>query len=139
MPLKHLQHVQHPSIYFCNIHIKQLQHTSETCATFEIYACNMRFNRNISLLRSRIATAMASTTATTFWWGTAASAAPQHTRGTGHGAQQVGAQRAGAGAAGDGAWRDDGGRNVGWSATLDGGAARRQMGCATGKTATTST
>jgi hypothetical protein len=66
---------------------------------------------------------MASTAATTFWWGTAASAAPQHTRGTGHSAQQVGARCAGAGAAGDGAWHDDGGaqrgmeRSTGWGSS----------------------
>jgi hypothetical protein len=37
MPLKHLQHVQHPLIYFCNIKIKQLQHTSEMSKTLETY------------------------------------------------------------------------------------------------------
>jgi hypothetical protein len=36
--------------YFCNIRIKHLQHTSETSETLETYACNMRFQRNISLL-----------------------------------------------------------------------------------------
>jgi hypothetical protein len=36
------------SIYFCNIHIKHLQHTSET---LEIYACNMRFHPSSSSLR----------------------------------------------------------------------------------------
>jgi hypothetical protein len=32
-------------IYFCNIHIKQLQHTSETSETFKTYACNLRFQQ----------------------------------------------------------------------------------------------
>jgi hypothetical protein len=31
-------------IYFGNIHLKQLQHTSETSKTLKTYACNMRFN-----------------------------------------------------------------------------------------------
>jgi hypothetical protein len=35
-------------IYFCNIHLKHLRHTSET------YSCDMRFQRNISLLLSRM-------------------------------------------------------------------------------------
>jgi hypothetical protein len=35
------------TIYFCNIHIKHLQHTSET---IEIYTYNIRFQCNISLL-----------------------------------------------------------------------------------------
>ena len=39
------------SIYFSNIHMKQLQHTSET---LETYVYNIRFHRNIFLLRSRI-------------------------------------------------------------------------------------
>jgi hypothetical protein len=52
--------------------MKQLQHISETSEILEIYACNMRFHRNISLLRSRIVTAMAPTAAKTFWWGTVA-------------------------------------------------------------------
>jgi hypothetical protein len=30
-------------IYFCNIHINHLQHTSEISETIETYACNMRF------------------------------------------------------------------------------------------------
>jgi len=93
--------------------MKQLQHTSETSKTLETYACNMRFNCNISLLRSCIATAMASTATTTFWWGTAASAAPQHTRGMGYSAQQVEVRHAGACAAGDGARHDDGGAQRG--------------------------
>ena len=110
MPLKHLQHTQHPDlllqhvseilatyatslIYFCNIHMKQLQHTSETSKTLETCACNMRFHHIISLLRSHIAAAMASTAATTFWWVTVALAAPRHVQGTGHGAQQWGAAR----------------------------------------------
>jgi hypothetical protein len=38
-------------IYFYNIDIKYLQHTSETIA---INACNMQFQRNISLLLGRI-------------------------------------------------------------------------------------
>jgi hypothetical protein len=31
------------SIYFCNIHVKHLQHTFET---LETYICNMRFSAN---------------------------------------------------------------------------------------------
>jgi hypothetical protein len=80
-------------IYFCNIHMKQLQHTSETSETLETYTCNMCFHRNISLLRTRVAPAMALTAATTFWWGMASSAAPQQhldTWGMGHDAQQRG-------------------------------------------------
>jgi hypothetical protein len=34
-------------IYFCNISMTHLQHTSETSETFEIYACNMRFQQNL--------------------------------------------------------------------------------------------
>jgi hypothetical protein len=110
MPLKHLQHMQHaqhPRFIFANIHMKQLQYTSETSETL----LNMRFHRNISLLRLRIAVPMASTATTTFWWGTVASAAPRHPRETGHGAQQRGhgAQRARPGVAGDGAWHGYGG------------------------------
>jgi hypothetical protein len=37
-PLKQLQH---PLIYFCNIYIKQLQHTSETAETLETYICDI--------------------------------------------------------------------------------------------------
>jgi hypothetical protein len=40
MPLKHLQHMQHPPIHFYNINIKQLQYTSETPETLEAYICN---------------------------------------------------------------------------------------------------
>jgi hypothetical protein len=36
-------------IYYYNTHIKHLQHTSETYETLEIYACNIQFQRNISL------------------------------------------------------------------------------------------
>ena len=39
MLLKHLQHVQHPPIYFCSIHNKQLQHTFETTKTLETCIC----------------------------------------------------------------------------------------------------
>jgi hypothetical protein len=38
-------------IYFYNIYLKHLQHTSET---LETYACNMRFQRNITLLLGRM-------------------------------------------------------------------------------------
>jgi hypothetical protein len=41
MPLKHLQHVQHPPIYFYNIKMKQLQHTSEMSETLKTYICNI--------------------------------------------------------------------------------------------------
>jgi hypothetical protein len=46
-------------IYFCNIYMKYLQHTSETSEKIEMYVCNMRFQRNISLMRSRVAVATA--------------------------------------------------------------------------------
>ena len=112
--LQHMQHVQHPPIYFCNIHVKQLQHTSKTSETLETYACNIRFHCNISLLRSRIAAAI------TFWWETTVLAAPWHARGT---------VRSNGGTARR--WRE---RGAGRSAALDGGAARREMGCTAGKT-----
>jgi hypothetical protein len=38
------------SIYICNIDIKHLQHISEISETLETYACNMRFQCNVSLL-----------------------------------------------------------------------------------------
>jgi hypothetical protein len=37
-------------IYFYNIHIKLIQHTSETTETLETYVCNMRFQCNVILL-----------------------------------------------------------------------------------------
>jgi hypothetical protein len=37
-------------IYFCNIHMKQLQYNSKTSETLEIYAWNMRIECNIYLL-----------------------------------------------------------------------------------------
>jgi hypothetical protein len=42
------------SINFCNIDIKHLQHTYATFETLETDACNMRFQRNISLLLGRM-------------------------------------------------------------------------------------
>jgi hypothetical protein len=39
--LQQMQHVQHSLIYFCNIYMKQLQHTSETFETLETYICNI--------------------------------------------------------------------------------------------------
>ena len=41
-------------IYFCNILMKHLQHPFETSETLETYFCNMRFQRNISLLFGRM-------------------------------------------------------------------------------------
>jgi hypothetical protein len=44
MPMKqlqHMQHVQHPLIYFCNIYMVQLQHTSKISETIETYNCNI--------------------------------------------------------------------------------------------------
>jgi hypothetical protein len=41
------------SICFSNIRMKQLQHITETSETFEMYTCNKRFERNISLLLGR--------------------------------------------------------------------------------------
>ena len=35
-------------IYFCNINLKYLQHTSETSETLKAYACNMRFQQNLA-------------------------------------------------------------------------------------------
>jgi hypothetical protein len=34
-----MQHVQHPLIYFCNIHMKQIEYTSETPKILETYIC----------------------------------------------------------------------------------------------------
>jgi hypothetical protein len=66
----HMKQLQHTSetlaiyaaslIYFCNIHIKQWQHTSETSKTLETYACNVRFHRNIPLLKSCVTITTAS-------------------------------------------------------------------------------
>ena len=42
------------TIYFCNIHMKNLQHTSETSKIIETYSCNMRFQLNISLLLDKM-------------------------------------------------------------------------------------
>jgi hypothetical protein len=53
MPLKHLQHMQHVQyllIYFCNIHMKQLQHTSETPKTLETYICNIGERKAVRLV-----------------------------------------------------------------------------------------
>ena len=44
------------SIYLWNIHMKRLQHTSETSEIIETYSCNIRFQCNISLLLSRMET-----------------------------------------------------------------------------------
>ena len=41
-------------IYFCNIDIQHLQHSSETFETIETHACNMQFQRNISLMLGRM-------------------------------------------------------------------------------------
>jgi hypothetical protein len=41
-------------IYFYNIHMKHLQHTSKTYETLEIYACNAYSVNNISLLLRRM-------------------------------------------------------------------------------------
>jgi hypothetical protein len=52
-----MQHICSISIYFCNIDVKHLQHTSKTSETLETYSCNMRFQRNITwLLRRHYAT-----------------------------------------------------------------------------------
>jgi hypothetical protein len=37
-------------IYFCNIHLKHVQHTSET---LEMYVCNMRFSPFFRVTQSR--------------------------------------------------------------------------------------
>jgi hypothetical protein len=37
-------------IYFCNIHLKQLQHTSKTSETLKTYAYNMHFSASQHLL-----------------------------------------------------------------------------------------
>jgi hypothetical protein len=42
------------TIYFCNIHMKHLQHISKTSETIETYFCNMHFQRNVSLLLGKI-------------------------------------------------------------------------------------
>jgi hypothetical protein len=43
-------------IYFCNIDIQHLQHTSKISKTLKIYSYNMRFQRNIYLLLGRMET-----------------------------------------------------------------------------------
>jgi hypothetical protein len=63
--MKHLEHtleayvyshcnMRNISIYFYNIDINHLPHTYETCETLETYACNMRFQRNVTLLLGRM-------------------------------------------------------------------------------------
>jgi hypothetical protein len=42
------------TIYFCNIHMEHLQHTSEIFETIKTYSCNIRFQCNISLLLGRM-------------------------------------------------------------------------------------
>jgi hypothetical protein len=44
-------HMCNIPIYFCNIDIKHLQHTFET---LETYACNIRFQHNVTLLLERM-------------------------------------------------------------------------------------
>jgi hypothetical protein len=39
-------------LYFCNIHLKHLQHTSKTYKTLETYACNIRFEQNMAVRRA---------------------------------------------------------------------------------------
>jgi hypothetical protein len=39
-------------IYFCDIHLKYLLHTSETSETLKTYACNMRFQQNMAVRRA---------------------------------------------------------------------------------------
>jgi hypothetical protein len=41
------------TIYFGNIHLKNLQHISETSETLEMYACNMRFSSFFRVTQSR--------------------------------------------------------------------------------------
>jgi hypothetical protein len=42
--------LQHPSIYFCNIHMKLLQYASETSETIETYISNIRGERGLGRL-----------------------------------------------------------------------------------------
>ena len=60
--MKHLKHILvtcvyshcnicNIQIYFCNVQMKLLKHTSET---LETYAYNMRFQRNMYLLLGRV-------------------------------------------------------------------------------------
>jgi hypothetical protein len=41
-------------IYFCNVYMEHLQHTSDTSKTLETYSCNISFQRNICLLLGRL-------------------------------------------------------------------------------------
>jgi hypothetical protein len=41
-------------IYFCNIQMKHMQHLDETSKTLETYVCNMRFQRNVTLVVGRM-------------------------------------------------------------------------------------
>jgi hypothetical protein len=63
--LKHLEHTlaaymySHYNkcnilIYFCNIQIKHMQHPDKTYETLETFACNMRFQRNVTLVLGRM-------------------------------------------------------------------------------------
>jgi hypothetical protein len=75
MLLKHLQHVQHSSMYFCNIKMKQLQHTSETSETLKTYICNIGERKGEQQQRSRASNStMAS--ATDLRWDLAAGTCP---------------------------------------------------------------
>jgi hypothetical protein len=40
-------------IYFCNVHIKQLQHSSETSETLEIYICNIEEEKPVPVNSGR--------------------------------------------------------------------------------------
>jgi hypothetical protein len=40
-------------IYFCNIHLKHLQHTFEISETLETYACNIRFQQNLAVRQAK--------------------------------------------------------------------------------------
>jgi len=84
--------------------MKLLQHTFETSETLKTYICSIRFQRNISLLRSRIAVGTAFLVGNCGSGSTSAAAHCSGGRGTAcSGGGQ--AQQGGVGSAGDGAQR----------------------------------
>jgi hypothetical protein len=53
------------TIYFCNMYIKHLQHTSKTSETLKIYTCNMCFQQTLAGGRVKLYTARSGTRS---WW-----------------------------------------------------------------------
>jgi hypothetical protein len=105
----------------------------------------MRFHRNISLLRPRIAVPTASTAATTFWRGTTVSAAPQQHLGVRGGRGTVHSSEGAACSEPELAQRGmecgvamEAGPRRGMERGARWGAVQREMVCVAGKTTTVS-